>query len=104
LKKALLLNLVPIVVINKVDRGDARPQEVLQKVYDLFIDLGADEHAHRNLQRTQRVLIGAVGLKRGHLDGEHHLCVRQQPVAEFLIELPKSVQIVRLLTSHGRAG
>ena len=43
LKKALDLKLVPIVVINKVDRGDARPQEVLQKVYDLFIDLGADE-------------------------------------------------------------
>ena len=35
---------MPIVVINKVDRADARPQEVLQKVYDLFIDLGADEH------------------------------------------------------------
>ncbi len=43
LKKALGLGLTPIVVINKVDRGDARPQEVLQKVYDLFIDLGADE-------------------------------------------------------------
>jgi GTP-binding protein len=43
LKKALGLGLVPIVVINKVDRGDARPAEVLQKVYDLFIDLGADE-------------------------------------------------------------
>ncbi len=44
LKKALELKLVPIVVINKIDRGDARPEEVLQKVYDLFIDLGADEH------------------------------------------------------------
>ena len=43
LKKALDLGLTPIVVINKVDRGDARPQEVLQKVYDLFIDLGAEE-------------------------------------------------------------
>ena len=43
LKKALGLKLVPIVVINKVDRQDARPAEVLQKVYDLFIDLGADE-------------------------------------------------------------
>jgi GTP-binding protein len=43
LKKALGLGLKPIVVINKVDRGDARPAEVLQKVYDLFIDLDADE-------------------------------------------------------------
>ncbi len=44
LKKALELGLVPIAVVNKVDRGDARPAEVLQKLYDLFIDLGADEH------------------------------------------------------------
>src|SRR5688500_5956143 len=43
LKKALELKLIPIVVVNKVDRQDARPAEVLQKVYDLFIDLGADE-------------------------------------------------------------
>jgi GTP-binding protein len=43
LKKALGLGLTPFVVINKVDRGDARPAEVLQKVYDLFIDLGATE-------------------------------------------------------------
>ena len=32
-----------IVVINKVDRPDARPAEVLDEVYDLFIDLGANE-------------------------------------------------------------
>ena len=44
LTKALALGLVPIVVINKVDRADARPEEVLNEVYDLFIDLGADEH------------------------------------------------------------
>jgi GTP-binding protein len=43
LKKALDLGLTPIAVVNKVDRGDARPAEVLQKLYDLFIDLGADE-------------------------------------------------------------
>ncbi|MEL6614929.1 MAG: GTP-binding protein, partial [Bacteroidota bacterium] len=44
LSKALALGLVPIVVINKIDRGDARPEEVLDEVYDLFIDLDADEH------------------------------------------------------------
>lgn len=43
LGKALEMGLVPIVCINKVDRGDARPEDVLQLVYDLFIDLGADE-------------------------------------------------------------
>jgi GTP-binding protein len=43
LKKALELNLPPIVVINKIDRPDARIQEVLNEVYDLFIDLDATE-------------------------------------------------------------
>jgi GTP-binding protein len=43
LKKALEAGLPPIVVINKIDRSDARPTEVLDEVYDLFIDLDATE-------------------------------------------------------------
>ncbi|MDX2181452.1 MAG: translational GTPase TypA [Bryobacteraceae bacterium] len=43
LMKALEARLTPIVVINKIDRPDARPQEVLNEVYDLFIDLDAAE-------------------------------------------------------------
>ena len=43
LSKALEANLPPILVINKIDRADARPQEVLNEVYDLFIDLDAKE-------------------------------------------------------------
>ena len=43
LAKALELGLPPIVVINKIDRQDARPAEVLNEIYDLFIDLGATE-------------------------------------------------------------
>ncbi|HVW83417.1 MAG TPA: GTP-binding protein, partial [Bryobacteraceae bacterium] len=43
LMKALEAKLKPIVVINKIDRPDARPQEVLNEVYDLFIDLDAGE-------------------------------------------------------------
>lgn len=43
LKKALELNLPPILVINKIDRSDARIQEVLNEVYDLFIDLDATD-------------------------------------------------------------
>src|SRR5262245_7881478 len=43
LRKALEGRLTPIVVINKIDRADARPQEVLNEVYDLFIDLDATE-------------------------------------------------------------
>lgn len=43
LMKALERDLTPIVVINKIDRADARPGEVLDEVYGLFIDLGASE-------------------------------------------------------------
>src|SRR5258707_13951599 len=43
LAKALEAKLTPIVVINKIDRGDARAAEVLNEVYDLFIDLDATE-------------------------------------------------------------
>ena len=41
--KALKLGLKPIVVINKVDRQDARPDEVLNEVFDLFVQLGAND-------------------------------------------------------------
>jgi len=43
LSKALEAGLPPIVVINKMDRPDARPQQVLNEIYDLFIDLDASE-------------------------------------------------------------
>jgi GTP-binding protein len=43
LRKAFECGLRPIVVINKIDRPDARPTEVLNAVFDLFIDLDADE-------------------------------------------------------------
>src|SRR6195256_1478998 len=43
LSKALEAKLPPILVINKIDRPDARPQEVLNEIYDLFIDLDAVE-------------------------------------------------------------
>lgn len=43
LSKALQANLQPLVVINKADRPDARPHEVLNEVIDLFFELGANE-------------------------------------------------------------
>ncbi len=43
LRKALEAGLPPLVVINKIDRADARPQAVLDELYDLFIDLDATE-------------------------------------------------------------
>jgi GTP-binding protein len=43
LSKALAMGLKTVLVINKIDRQDARPREVLDQVYSLYIDLGADE-------------------------------------------------------------
>src|SRR5947208_5525951 len=43
LRKAFEVGLRPIVVINKIDRPDARPAEVLNAVFDLFVELGADD-------------------------------------------------------------
>jgi GTP-binding protein len=43
LRKAFACGLRPIVVINKIDRSDARPMEVLNAVFDLFVELGADD-------------------------------------------------------------
>lgn len=43
LSKALEFGLKPVVVVNKIDRGDARPQEVLDETFELFVELGADE-------------------------------------------------------------
>src|ERR671921_26886 len=44
LQKAMARHLPVVVAINKIDRSDARPAEVVDQVYELFIDLGADEH------------------------------------------------------------
>jgi GTP-binding protein len=43
LSKALACGLKPIIVVNKIDRADARPREVIDEMFDLLIDLGADE-------------------------------------------------------------
>jgi GTP-binding protein len=43
LRKALEARLPVVLVVNKVDRPDARPKEVVDEVYELFLDLGADE-------------------------------------------------------------
>ncbi len=43
LSKALEARLQPIVIINKIDRSDARPSEVLNEVFNLFLELGADD-------------------------------------------------------------
>jgi GTP-binding protein len=44
LQKAMARRLPVVVAVNKIDRSDARPAEVLDEIYELFIDLGADDH------------------------------------------------------------
>lgn len=67
LKKALELNLPPILVINKIDRPDARIPEVLNEVYDLFIDLDATEE---QLDFPIVYTNGKLGIAKLHPDEE----------------------------------
>lgn len=65
--KALALNLNPIVVINKIDRQDARPQEVIDEVFDLFVALGAND---KQLDFPILYASGRSGWAVKHLDDE----------------------------------
>lgn len=67
LKKALNAGLTIIVVINKIDRNDARPNEVLNEIYDLFIDLDATEN---QLEFPLLYAIGRDGIVKKSLDDE----------------------------------
>jgi len=66
LGKALASRLSIIVVINKIDRPDARPAEVLNQIYDLFIDLGVSEE---QLEFPLLYAIGKLGIAQDTLDG-----------------------------------
>ena len=65
LKKALSAGLTIIVVINKIDRKDARPDEVLNEIYDLFIDLDATDN---QLEFPLLYAIGRDGIVKKSLD------------------------------------
>jgi len=67
LKKTLELGLKVIVVINKIDRKDARPTQVLNEVFDLFIDLGADEE---QIEFPCLYAVGREGIAMKSLDEE----------------------------------
>ncbi len=67
LQKALQQKLKPIVVINKIDKPEARPQEVLNEIYDLFIDLDADEEL---LEFPVLYAIGRQGIAKRSLEDE----------------------------------
>jgi GTP-binding protein len=71
LRKALGLGLLPIVVINKIDRPDARATEVVNEVFDLMIELGASEE---QLDFPILYAIGRKGIVRTELEDTNEDC------------------------------
>jgi GTP-binding protein len=80
LRKALERGLPPIVVLNKIDRADARPKEVLNEVYDLFIDLDATEDQIEFPVLYTNAREGAASTEM-HVRGEN-----LQPLFEAIVE------------------
>jgi GTP-binding protein len=71
LRKALGLGLLPIVVINKIDRQDARPNEVVNEVFDLMVELGASDE---QLDFPILYAIGRQGIVRTELGDTNEDC------------------------------
>src|ERR1051326_912664 len=71
LRKALGLGLLPIVIINKIDRHDARPHEVLDEVFDLMVELGASDE---QLDFPVLYAIGRAGIVRNDLEDTNDDC------------------------------
>src|ERR1700692_3697679 len=106
LQKALAAKLPPIMVLNKIDRPDARPAEVLDEIYDLFIDLDATEDqldfpviytnaktgvAHRkigdsstNLQPLFETIVSAIPEPKGDPNGVLQAQVMNLDYSDFL--------------------
>src|SRR5258708_640714 len=106
LQKALQAKLLPIIVLNKIDRSDARTAAVLDEIYDLFIDLEATEDqldfpvlytnaktgvAHRklddgstNLQPLFETIVSAIPEPKGDPDGVLQAQVMNLDYSDFL--------------------
>ena len=106
LSKALEAKLPPILVINKIDRPDARAQEVLNEVYDLFIDLDAGEEQlefpvlytnaklgtaatsldtpGENLQALFEAIVETIPAPQGEADGPLQILVANLDYSEYL--------------------
>ncbi|MBM4166370.1 MAG: translational GTPase TypA [Ignavibacteria bacterium] len=79
LKKSLDLNLQPIVVINKIDRKDARSHEVLDMVFELFLSLGAND---QQLDFPTIYAIAKQGIAKTDLDSE---AINLEPLFEAIV-------------------
>jgi len=96
LKKSLDLNLKPIVVINKIDRKDARPHEVLDLVFELFLSLGANDE---QLDFPTIYCIAKQGIAKRELDQES---ANLEPLFEAIVRTvpPKGSSTKRAPTSN----
>jgi GTP-binding protein len=87
LQKALELNLQPIVIINKIDRKDARIDNVIEETQDLFLELATrDEH----LNFPTLYAIGREGVAMYHPDDEH---ISLEPLFETIIKTVPAPQV-----------
>src|SRR3989338_6028999 len=100
LRKSLALGLKPIVVINKIDKLSARPDEVLNMVFDLFVELGATD---AQLDFKHIYTIAKAGIAKMEITDESHdlqplfdLILKTVPVAEHKIDVPMRMQPANL--------
>ncbi len=122
LGKALEAGLPPIVVINKIDRADARAQEVLNEIYDLFIDLDAKEDqldfpvlytnakagtastnqagGGENLQPLFEAIVSTIPLPKGDATGPLQILVANLDYSDYLGRLA----IARVFNGTMRTG
>ncbi|MGM9964101.1 MAG: translational GTPase TypA [Clostridium sp.] len=106
LKKALELKLKPIVVINKIDKPNARPEEVIDEVFELFLELGADDEqldfpiiyasaregfARFNVEDTNedmeplfKTIVDHVEPPKGEIDGPFQMLVTTLDSSEYV--------------------
>ena len=89
LRKALELKLPCIALVNKIDRQDARPEEVLDEIYDLFIDLGASD---KQIEFPVLYSISRDGIAKKNLADESKNLV---PLFEQIIETIPAPHAVR---------
>src|SRR5580658_8868589 len=100
LQKALAAKLSPVIVLNKIDRPDARPAEVLDEIYDLFIDLDATEDQLGFPVVYTNARIGAAHLTVGDssttLKPLFEAIVNTIPPAKSDVEAPLQIQVLNL--------
>ncbi len=89
LRKALEQKLPAIALVNKIDRQDSRPEEVLDEIYDLFIDLGATEE---QIDFPVLYAISRDGIAKKNLTDEG---VNLKPLFDQIIETIPSPQALR---------